>query len=157
MNLKRSPYLIACAGIFAVEMTAQPQSWNNVQALSPGTEIRITGPHAGVIRGTLQRVTDDSVVLSSSAGQEMFARRQVTRISVKEKGHRGRNVLIGLGVGAGAGLLLGAVGDHNCGSNLNCNVPGNFGKTYLPPLFGAVGALVGAVMPTGGWRDIYKL
>jgi hypothetical protein len=102
----------------------------------------------------LQNVTDDSLVLNSGAGLETFSMTQIERISVKEKGHRGRNALVGLGVGAGIGLVLGAVGDANCGTG--CTVPKHFGIEAIPPLFGGVGALVGAIIPSGGWREIYK-
>jgi len=133
---------------------AQPRAWNSVKALASGTEIRVDGPRAGVIRGTVAEVTDDSLVIYSGSGRQSLSVQEVRRVSVKERGHRGRNTLIGLGIGAGVGLLFGALGDANCGGN--CVVPKNFGKEALPPVFGGVGALVGVVIPTGGWRQIYK-
>ena len=133
-------------------MAAQSPSWLAVQAIAPGTEIRVAS--ARVVRGTLQSLTEDSLLLRTSAGQEMFARPQVKRVSIREKGHRGRNTLIGLGVGAGVGLVFGALGDANCGPN--CTMPKNFGKEALPPVFGGVGALVGLIIPSGGWQVVYR-
>ena len=156
MMNKRYYYVIACMGLFALEMAAQPQSWNNVQAISPGTEIRITGPRPGTLRGTLQSVTGDFLALNSSAGQETFERQQITRVAIKKQGHRARNTLIGLGVGAGAGLGIGAAADHDCASKGGFFCPNNFGKAILTPFGAAVGALVGALIPSGGWREIYK-
>ena len=154
MILKRSHCLIACMLLLALELAAQSQSWSNVKALSPGTEIRISGPRPSAVRGTLLSVTDDSLMLNSSAGQEMFTRQQVNRVSSKKQGHRARNALIGLGVGAGTGLVVGAVGDQQCSPS--CFLGNNIGKAVFTPLGAILGALVGAVIPTGGWRDVYK-
>jgi hypothetical protein len=154
---KRSRYrhLIAGMALFALEMAAQPQSWNNVTAMSPGTEIRIAGPRPGAVQGTLESVTGDSLVLNSSAGQETFARQEVKRVSLKKQGHRARNTLIGLGVGAGAGLGIGAASDQSCASK-GCFFGPNFGKAIITPFGAGVGALVGALIPSGGWREVYK-
>jgi hypothetical protein len=146
--------MIACLGLFALSAAAQPQSWNNVQALSPGTEIRVAGPHPGNTRGTLQSVTGDSLILNSRAGQETFARGQVTRVSVKKQGHRGRNALIGLGVGAGAGLAIGTAADRSCAPG--CFFGNNIGKTIVTPFGASVGVLAGVLIPSGGWREIYR-
>jgi hypothetical protein len=153
--VKRSRYLIACMALFTFELAAQAQSWNNVTAISPGTEIRIAGPGPGAVQGTLQSVTGDSLVLNSSAGQETFARQEVTRVSVKKQGHRKRNTLIGLGAGAGVGLGIGAASDHSC-ANKGCFFGPNFGKAIFTPFGAGVGALIGVLIPSGGWREIYK-
>ncbi len=152
---KRLLYLITSMALFAFELAPQPQAWDNVTAISPGTEIRISGPRPGALRGTLQSVTGDSLVLNSSAGQETFTRQQVTRVSIKKQGHRKRNMLIGLGVGAGAGLGVGAGSDHSCAPN-GCFFGNNFAKEVFTPLGAGVGALVGALISSGGWRDVYK-
>ncbi len=152
---KRVSGLIACMIFFVLALTAQPQSWSSVAALSPGTAIRIAGPHPGSVQGTLQSVTEDSLVLNSRAGQETVTRQQVTRVSVKKTGHRGRHALIGLGVGAVAGLALGAASDHSCAPN-GCFFGSNFGKEVFTPLGAGLGALVGALIPSGGWREVYK-
>ena len=154
MIFTRSRCLIASMLLFALDLTAQSQPWSNVKALSPGTEIRIRGPHPSAVRGTLLSVTDESLVLNSSAGQEMFTPQQVNRVSIKKQGHRARNALIGLGVGAGTGLVVGAVDDQHCAPN--CFLGKNLSKTVFTPLGAILGILIGAVIPTGGWRDVYK-
>ena len=135
----------------AAAAPAAAQSWNNVKALSMGTEVRILAG-ARTISGPVQSVTDDSLVVNSAKGQEMLTRQEVTRLSARKNGHRGRNALIGLGIGAGAGLGIGAAADNCqglfCGSSL--------GKAIFTPLGAVAGLLVGAVIPTGGWRDVYK-
>ncbi len=131
------------------------RSRDNVKTISPGTEIRIAGPRPGTVHGTLESATGDFLALNFSVGQETFTRQQVTRVSVKKQGHRGRHALIGLGVGAGAGLGIGAAADHSCAAK-GCFFGPNFSKAIVTPFGAGVGALVGALIPSGGWRDIYK-
>jgi hypothetical protein len=62
-------------------------------------------------------------------------------------------VLIGLGIGAGAGGVLAIAAS-------TCNGFGCIGAIAIeagaPLTFGAIGALVGALIPAGGWREIYS-
>ena len=127
-------------------------AWNTVKALPAGTEVRIAaGSHT--IRGKIDRITDDTLVVTSGNGQEMLAQQEVTRVSVGKQGHRGRNALIGLGIGAGAGLGVGAAADAGCTGF--CFL-GDLGKEVFTPVGAVAGVLVGALIPTGGWREIYK-
>lgn len=127
--------------------------WNNVKALMPGTEVRLEASGQNASRGRLASVTNDSVVLTTAKGQETFARQQVARISQKKNGHRGRNVLIGAAVGAGAGLGIGAAAS-SCSHF--CVVSPGLVRGGGAALGAAAGALIGAVIPTGGWKEIYK-
>jgi preprotein translocase subunit YajC len=127
-------------------------AWNTVKALPAGTEVRIAaGSHT--VRGKIDRITDDTLVVTSGDGQEMFAQQEVTRVSVGKQGHRGRNALIGLWIGAGAGLGVGAAADAGC--NGICFL-GDLGKEVFTPVGAVAGVLLGALIPTGGWREIYK-
>jgi hypothetical protein len=125
--------------------------WSAVKALAPDARIRVETPSRKVT-GQIQSVSDDAIVLRSDAGGETVMRLQVIRIAAKKAGHRGRNVLIGLGVGGGVGLGVGL-------SARSCKGLGCLGSTAVeagaPPIFALLGAIVGAVIPTGGWRDIY--
>jgi hypothetical protein len=104
------------------------------------------------VRGQVQGVTDDSLAVNSGKGQEMFTRQEVGQVSVKEKGHRGRNMLIGLGIGAGFGAALGAApcSGYACSSSKGLNVAAG------AVVIGVIGTLVMAVSPTGGWREVYE-
>jgi hypothetical protein len=98
-------------------------------------------------------------MIATATSQEMLARPQIVRVSSKGKSHRGRNALIGLGIGAGGGLIAGVVVDHeSCANRTNClDILGpNVGKEVLTPVGALIGAIVGAVIPTGGWRDLYR-
>ena len=146
--------LAAVLVLMAATVAAQISlpDWETVKLLSTGTEIRIvTGSRT--VRGDLIRATDDTLVVASGKGQETFAHQQVSDVSIRKKEHRARNMLIGLGVGAGTGAVAGAIDDANCHGFL-CG--GHLSTTVGGVLGALVGTIVGAVWPSGGWREIYK-
>ena len=143
--------------VFALAASAQSpaQNWNNVKALAIGTNVRVLAGSRRV-NGDLQNATDDSIAVNSGKAQEMFAPQEVIRVSVKEKGHRGRNTLIGLGIGVGVGAAAG-LGARTEGSRplpLGRSKALNAAIGAVP--LGLIATLVGAVIPTGGWREVYK-
>ena len=142
--------LLLVAATVAAQTNAS--NWNTVTALSMGTDVRVsTGSRT--VSGKIESVTDETIVVNSAKVQETFMRQKVMRVSLKKNGHRARNALIGLGVGAGVGLGVGAAADANC---TGFCFGGNFGKAIFTPLGAVAGVLVGALIPTGGWREIYK-
>ena len=64
------------------------------------------------MRGFLQKADADSLAINATTSQETIERQDVLRVQAKRPGHRGRNTLIGFGVGTGAGLAFGAGVDH---------------------------------------------
>ena len=97
--------------VLATVVVAQTNAtaWNTVKALTAGTEVRIT-TISQTVRGRIDRITDDALVVTSAKGQEMFDRQQITQVSVRSNGHSGRNALIGFGAGAGVGFGPPSVG-----------------------------------------------
>jgi hypothetical protein len=143
---------------FALTAAAQPpaRSWNNVKALSVGTSVRIS-VGSRTVNGQVHATTDDSLALDSKKGQEMFTRQEVMRVSVKKTSHRGRNTLIGLGAGAGIGVVVGVASLHqDCTGICFLNPTRGQAAGIGAILFGVIGTAVGALIPTGGWREVYK-
>ena len=146
----------AVFALMAATVAAQTNAtnWNIVKALTLGSDVRVAaGPHA--VSGKIQRITDDTVVVTSGKGQEMFTQQEVTRVSVRGGGHRKRHMLIGAGIGAAAGAALGGAAASTCGGSI-C---GGHGAALIGATAGAaalVGALVGAAFPGGSWREVYK-
>jgi hypothetical protein len=127
--------------------------WNAVKALTVGTEVRITSGSRS-IRGEIERTTDDVLVVTSRKGQEMFERQQVSVVSIKKAGHRKRNTLIGLAAGAGGGLAIGIAARAKPGQ---WEIISNDVVTAGFVAAGAiVGTVVGVIIPTGGWREVYR-
>jgi hypothetical protein len=143
--------------VFALAATAQSpaQDWNNVKVLTDGTSVRIS-IGSRTVSGPVRGVSDDSLAVDSRKGQEIFTRREVLRVSVKKQSHRGRNTLIGLGAGAAIGVVVGTVSYRKCTGFciLNSTRAEDAGAGAI--IFGVIGAAVGVLIPTGGWRDVYK-
>jgi len=129
--------------------TARPRpekaDWENVKQLLPGEEVKVVLKDAKPCRGLLQTVTDEDLVLRLATGDQKFARQDILRVSSKSPSHRGRNAATGAAIGAvalGAGLSIAAAS--------------GWGMLAGAILGGGPGAIVGAVLPTGGWHDVYR-
>jgi hypothetical protein len=132
-------------------------NWDNLKQLAPGEQIRIVLNDAKSYSGQFQSVSDDGIVLRLGKDTQTFERQTVLRVSTRGNSHRGRNALIGLAVGAGAGVIVAVaspeLGQGKCaqGSCINAT------SAMLAGFVGAaVGAGLGAVLPTGGWHDVYR-
>jgi hypothetical protein len=155
IELNRSTAVLLALTLTAAAQ-APAQDWSSAKALPVGTEVRISAG-SRTVSGQIQSVTDDALTVNSGKGQEMFARQEIARVSVRKRGHRGRNALIGLAVGAGAGAAIGAATDTTgCKGSCIFQVSKGEAAGVGAAVFGAIGALVGAVIPTGGWREVYK-
>ena len=129
--------------------------WSVVQRLTSGQELKIAIKDGGSRHGFLDSANDGGIVIRSGKAEQTLSRDQVARILVKGNGHRGRNALIGAGIGAGAGLGAGAAVDNDC-TKTSIVCTGNKGKAILTPVFGLLGAGIGALLPSGGWREVYR-
>lgn len=126
--------------------------WSRVAGLPAGSEIRIATSGGKTLRGFLQSGTEDALVINATTSQETVARQDVKRVHLKKPGHRGRNTLIGLGIGMGGGLAAGAVVDSRTRDNWFPNA----GKAIFTAVGAIVGTVVGVAIPTGGWREVYR-
>ena len=142
----------ALAGTALAQKPASPERWAKLSQLAPGAEVRVFLSGDRSLRGFLQKVTPDSLAINATTSQETLARADIKKVQLKRKGHRGRNTLIGLGIGAGGGLAVGAGLDH---SNAGGWFP-NLGKAIFAPVGAIIGTVVGVAIPTGGWREIYR-
>jgi hypothetical protein len=142
--------ILFCLPFATLDAQTTASAWSSVKSLNPGTEVRISAGNRKV-DGRIQSVTDDSITLDSSKGQEMFTQKEVSRAEVKGKGHRGRNALIGGAIGAAAGVAIG-FGVSGC----DCIVPRGAVVGAFAAAFGIGGALIGAFIPSGGWHTVYK-
>jgi len=138
----------------AANAVAQPQasgSWANLSQLAPGTETRVVLSGGKTLRGSLQVVTPDSLAIHAAKSQATLARAEIKRVELRRNGHRGRNALIGLSIGAGGGLGIGAAVDQSSHGWFP-----NLGKAVFTPLGAIIGTVVGVAIPTGGWHEIYR-
>jgi hypothetical protein len=155
MLMKQSHLLATLVAALAVSATAQPAKpiaqWANLNLLENGSEIRVVLAGGKTWRGFLQSVSPDSLAINAATSQESLSRQQIKLVSQKRPGHRGRNTLIGLAIGAAGGLGTGAAIDHGDRGWFP-----NFGKAVFTPIGAIIGAVVGVAIPTGGWRVVYR-
>jgi hypothetical protein len=134
-------------------------NWDGVRQLIAGQGVRVILTDGRTLRGKFQSATDDALMVATAKSQEALSRTMVTQVSTRGKSHRLRNALIGFGAGAGGGLIVGAIADaDSCHPDrlLGCIGGPNVLKKVFTPLGALVGGIVGAVLPTGGWRDVYQ-
>jgi hypothetical protein len=90
---------------FALAQSAS-DSWDNLKQLASGQEVQVVLNDAKSYSGHFQSVSDDGIVLRRGKDSQTCERQNVLRVSTRGKSHRGRNALIGLAVGAGAGVIV---------------------------------------------------
>lgn len=133
--------LIAAAPQFA-------QTWNKVQALKPGEEVRVQTAQGKQI-GVLIQTDDGALRFRPRDGAEISVpKEQVQRVWVRSKSKRLRNTLIGAGVGVAVGAVLyGTLGA------LFRNEGHESDGMFVVPIL--AGTAVGGLLPTGGMKLVY--
>jgi hypothetical protein len=155
----RLPSICFAAAFFCAAMGARTSrdwvSLGHTPAISAGLEIEVRTTGDKRLRGQFKAVDQDTLVIATASGEQRLARATVLQVSVKNPGHRLRHTLIGFGIGAAAGLTLGAVADARCTGNcIEGNTP--LGKEVGTGLGALIGAIIGVALPAGGWREVYR-
>ena len=141
---------------FALAQSAK-DSWDNLKQLGSGQQIRIVLNDARSYSGRFQSVSNDGLIVRMGGGAQTFEQQNILRVSTRGKSHRGRNALIGLAVGASAGVIVAVaspeLGTGKCvrGSCVDAGIVSMLGFGG-----GVLGAGLGAAIPTGGWHDVYR-
>ena len=138
-------------GVAALTLpAAQMDGWDRVSSLAPGTKIEVlpqdrSQPH---IKGTLLSASPEALRVQARSGELAWQRSEIRIVKIEAPGRRARNGLIGVAIGAAAGL---AIGEAVCVYCRNEGHPG-FGIAGL-----AAGAGVGALafLPTP-YQTVFK-
>jgi hypothetical protein len=130
--------------------SAQKTDWANAKGLTIGGETKVSLEGGASFRGQLQQVTDDSLIIAAAGSERSLPRTQIKEVAIKGNNHRGRNAVIGLGIGAVTGLGVGAGVDHGFGHRFG------IGELLATPIGAILGTIIGAVWPTGTWHDVYR-
>jgi hypothetical protein len=148
--------MLPCVPLRAAEPQADKADWENLKQLAPGTKIQVVLNDAKSYSGEYQSRTDEAIVVRLATGEQTFNRQSVLRVSSKGKSHRWWNVAIGAAIGAAVGAGIGAANPGILNHDLS---PGQ-GKGNAAGAFAflgfAGGAAVGAALPTGGWKEVYR-
>ncbi|WP_109486364.1 hypothetical protein [Occallatibacter savannae] len=128
---------------------AQTSEWGILRQLTPGKKVQVQTADGKSRVGKVKTVTDVDLRIGRD---EVIQRGEVQRVRLWSSGHHGRNALIGLGVGAGVGVGFGV---GSCGGKDAWFTRGQCAAVSAP-LFGGLGAAVGALIPSRGkWQDLY--
>ena len=153
----RSSFAFLSLALAGTMLVAQPSmnqkdDWNVLKALPQNQQIRVSLRAGGTHKGALKEASDSTLTFSDG---RVLTKEDVQRVWVKRHGNRAKHALIGAGIGAGVGLGIGAAIDSSCTSNsIVCT--GNRGKAIGTPLFAGIGAGIAAILPAGGWEEVYR-
>jgi hypothetical protein len=110
---------------------AQADPWDGVRQLRPGQKIRVTDLEGHVRRGKVVSASQEALVLHQDGSDHTIARDQIAQVRVRKGSRLVRNILIAAGIGAAAGIALGAAYDEADSDSLAI-------------MFGLIGAAGGA-------------
>lgn len=128
---------------------AAPKTWESLGQLTSGSLVEVvTSDHAE--KGAFVSSSTESLTIQTRSGERRFLRVDVVRVVFRGKSRRGRNALIGVGVGAAIGL----VADQTLGTYLRneSNPDGARALIWSIPIAFCGG--MGAVFPS--YRVIYR-
>ncbi len=130
------------------------ESWDNLKRLQPGQKIEVVDIDLKTLRGVFASFSEEAISLQSDKGETMVERGNVIRVSARG-GKRGRNALIGLGIGAAAGAA-GMVIALEKTTNGPVYYDGEAATVITSGaiLAGGIGAGIGAAFP--GSRTVYR-
>lgn len=128
---------------------AQTNDWAVVTHLLPGLKVKLVTTDGRSHVGNVRSVTEDGIQIGKA---QLIPKQHVRQVLLMSPNHRGRNALIGLGIGGGLGFA----------SSMTCTGEGfDWGKsacaaTFIP-FMGAVGAGIGALVPSHSkWQEVYR-
>ncbi|HEX5413543.1 MAG TPA: hypothetical protein VFZ27_16945 [Terriglobia bacterium] len=141
----------------------QSSSWDSLKSLTPGQEILVVTNDVKSHKGKFESLSDSGITLRQAKGEQTLARKDVFRVSQKiGQDHLTRNALIGMAVGATAGLVVGLspyYGQRNCtlGPDFACGNPPNAHLAEaLTPVGALAGAETGGLLTSRGWHEVYR-
>ncbi len=146
--------------IFSISLPAQElgeHSWENLQQLRVGQKIEIVDTNLKKLKGAFLSFSEEAISLRVKKQEVGVQREEVFRVSLRKKSKRLRNALIGLAIGAGAGVAVVEI-CAQASSGLSPCLGQDFraiAYAILVPVGGAAGAGVGAAFPPG-YQTIYR-
>ena len=143
----RNMFLLTCVlGVSCASWAqADQSSWANLSTLYGGQKVQIVEMNSKKHSGTFVNFSETALSYQDATGEQTVPRQKVRRVKLMQNKHRLRNTLIGAGVGAGAGGVIGAASFQPCSPSQSlCIQP--IGRGAIAAIGAVVGAAVGAVV-----------
>jgi hypothetical protein len=145
--------LVEAKALQEAQPPAEPgiSDWNNLQQLRVGDKVEVVRTDLSKLKGTFLSFSDEAISLRVGKDEVGVQRPKVFRVSAREHSKRLRNTLIGLGIGAAAGAVVGAAAV--------AGKPRQAGERRLSMVIGTLmgsgaGAAVGVAIPA--FQTIYR-
>ncbi len=154
----RYALIVAFVGILSI--AAAVALADDAVQLASGTRVRVTVPTGGgQLVGTVLALDDNNLTLQvlGKTDTKVLLRDDITQLEVSAgRRSRGRGALIGAGIGAGAGGLMGLASGSDDANSFFRFTAGE--KALIAAIFFApIGALIGvAVHPAERWKELPK-
>lgn len=123
--------------------------WANMSRIPANQRVEIIDTKLRRTRGEFLRSSPEELRISTPAGVAVFPKAEVFRVSLLGKSKRRRNVLVGMAIGAAAGLATGAAIDSSFSE-----ADEHVAKMLFVPIGIGAGAGVGAAAPA--FETIYR-
>lgn len=136
--------------LFLVTLSGLYAGWDEVRGVGKGERVEVVVRKAPDVRGTFVSASETGMVVRDKSGERTVARDTIRKVRVRDSSRRGRNGVIGAGIGLAVGIGIGFAVCPGCAGE-------GAGGKYVGP--GAVvGAGLGAaagLLPTP-YRTIYS-
>jgi len=149
MKIRTAGTFLVFFALLTPLFAAMPQTdWATVQAIAPGTKVRIDTKGGRSYTGNVSRITDSDIMFAPNSGApQTIGRTEVKRIYRLEPGggSRGKSIGIWAAIGAGVGAAIGAAVLGATGGS------DETGKVIAPFILGGAGAgaAIGAALGKG--------
>ncbi|MDP2999207.1 MAG: hypothetical protein Q8N47_17095 [Bryobacterales bacterium] len=135
------------AGVLAAERPEE--SWTNLNVLRAQQKIRVVRTNLKSIEGAFSACSDEAISLRVKGDLVSVPRAEVFRVTLQERSKRLRNTLIGMAIGGGAALAIGAAVDKSFSEDNE-----HIAKTIFTPIGLGAGAGIGAAIT--GFPTVYR-
>ena len=124
-------------------------TWSNLNVVKAGQRIRVVRTNMHAEDGAFAQYSAESITLRVKGNAVSVPRGEVVRVTLQERSKRLRNALIGMAIGGGAALAVGAALDASFSEDGE-----NIAKAIFMPIGLGAGAGIGAAVP--GYQTVYR-